>query len=203
MKIRTGFVSNSSSSSFILALSDEKECEHCGYSNTKMLDLIVTLFSKGTPLGDFLSSYVSNPDDCISMINEEIAELDRDIEWILKRINVLEKLSANDDAIVLFSQWNDIQKNPDVRQKRYVEESGFSRSPYEHLKLHIEWLGDDIKRAKNKKAKLGKKRAKIEAVANSGRMIYSFKIDYQDQLHSVIKDIIESGYVEVIEETRT
>lgn len=41
MKVRSGFVSNSSSSSFVIAYDgDSKPCPHCGRSDTNLLDII-------------------------------------------------------------------------------------------------------------------------------------------------------------------
>ena len=40
MKYRNGFVSNSSSTSFIVALNDSVPCKHCGRSDLSVLDLI-------------------------------------------------------------------------------------------------------------------------------------------------------------------
>jgi hypothetical protein len=40
MKIRTGFVSNSSSSSFVVAVSKCNVCSHCGRGDEDVLDLI-------------------------------------------------------------------------------------------------------------------------------------------------------------------
>jgi hypothetical protein len=40
MKIRNGFVSNSSSSSFIIAFKDSEPCKHCGRKDTNILNAI-------------------------------------------------------------------------------------------------------------------------------------------------------------------
>ena len=40
MKIRSGFVSNSSSSSFIIAVGNPEKCEHCGRSDVDIIDMI-------------------------------------------------------------------------------------------------------------------------------------------------------------------
>ena len=40
MKTRIGFVSNSSSSSFILAIGDKEKCPHCGRSDVDIIDMI-------------------------------------------------------------------------------------------------------------------------------------------------------------------
>lgn len=40
MKTRNGFVSNSSSSSFIIAVANGEPCEHCGRSDPDIIDMI-------------------------------------------------------------------------------------------------------------------------------------------------------------------
>lgn len=46
MKIRNGFVSNSSSASFIVAVKLQEKCPHCGRSDLNFLDLVETIGAK-------------------------------------------------------------------------------------------------------------------------------------------------------------
>ena len=110
MKIRTGFVSNSSSSSYILALSKEDACEHCKYSNAKMIELVRNLFCKNEWDGNVPSSYSGDPENYIESIAKEIEDLEKDIEWNIKKIKVLENISRNDDALALLDEWDNIKK---------------------------------------------------------------------------------------------
>lgn len=50
MKTRNGFVSNSSSSSFVIAVKESKKCKHCGHKKHTILDSIrhATEFSYDT-----------------------------------------------------------------------------------------------------------------------------------------------------------
>ena len=46
MKLRTGFVSNSSSASFVVAVKQGEKCPHCGRSDVDFLDLVEQIGAK-------------------------------------------------------------------------------------------------------------------------------------------------------------
>jgi hypothetical protein len=46
MKVRTGFVSNSSSASFVVAVKQTEKCPHCGRSDVDFLDLVEQIGAK-------------------------------------------------------------------------------------------------------------------------------------------------------------
>jgi hypothetical protein len=48
MKKRKGFISNSSSSSFIIAITESKPCKHCGGSNVDILSIFNELGNHGS-----------------------------------------------------------------------------------------------------------------------------------------------------------
>ena len=45
MKLRDGFVSNSSSSSFVVAIKKQETCQHCGHQDFNILDAIDNSYS--------------------------------------------------------------------------------------------------------------------------------------------------------------
>jgi len=71
MKIRNGFVSNSSSSSFIVAIKKEpNKCEHCGRSDPNILDAIR---QKGNCWGEETEIEAVGTDNVLEFV-EEIGE---------------------------------------------------------------------------------------------------------------------------------
>lgn len=205
MKIRYGFVSNSSSSSYILALPKEKECEHCGHTNGQIIELVSKLFSKGT-WDDYVPvNYGGDFEGYIGAIENEIEEIDKDIAWTLKKTKVLENLSKNEDAITLFSEWNEIKQQAKPRWRRKADESNeeYGTTPREKLKEDVGWLGDQIEINRRKKTSLEAKKRKIEEAIKSDDTLYAFEIDHQDSARDTIEMLIKNGIVKVIEKIVT
>jgi len=65
MKIRNGFVSNSSSSSYVIAYKEPEKCTHCGRSDIN----IISLIGRGDDCGD---TYISKKgyDDVVDGLKE-------------------------------------------------------------------------------------------------------------------------------------
>lgn len=76
MKIRNGFVSNSSSSSFIVALNPKEKCPHCGRSSPNMIDLI----EKNTSNHDETEMGWDDPTDFLEDLQQEIYNKQLDLE---------------------------------------------------------------------------------------------------------------------------
>ncbi len=116
MKIRKGFVSNSSSSSFILAISKGSVCEHCGRKDISIDKLEYLIESKNNHGNDY--SFLSNEND----IKEELNWWnDLDIETFK------DQLKENEQLIYIDFEMHDeiireyIENEPNVRVLYSVE----------------------------------------------------------------------------------
>jgi hypothetical protein len=96
MKTRNGFVSNSSSTSFVIAAKKSEPCACCGYWAGDIISLMVTrkaiLQEKGAISEDFFSS---DPQSLLSYWNYNLSELEESEKWILDSISQYEKFMKN------------------------------------------------------------------------------------------------------------
>ena len=102
MKTRHGFVSNSSSSSFIVAVPKKgKVCDHCGFDTSSLVSLLSTM-GELTQKNDsaFNSHYLSSNSakDIILSYNDKIKDIKKDKEWCEFIKSNLEKLVNDKDA---------------------------------------------------------------------------------------------------------
>lgn len=94
MKIRNGFVSNSSSSSFVIACKIKEKCKHCGSSPLDFFDLIhLKLNDNPKTYGYFVYDIESE----IESSQFEIDDLEKDKSWIERKIKEYETLLGNKD----------------------------------------------------------------------------------------------------------
>jgi len=91
MKIRTGFISNSSSTSFVVAFKKPEKCPHCGRGDSNFIDTFVTC-SKDDDTGLDFSEY-----------GNYYEELKKRCEGIEKDIDIAKTHSPNDYVFSRFT----------------------------------------------------------------------------------------------------
>ena len=125
MKTRNGFVSNSSSSSFVIAIrKDVNKCEHCGRSDPNLIDLIDTSDSYKTEVrargfDDVMSEmeYRTEWNFQKEVVEKYISELDKYSDpdkWFVAEItisyhdemfnNLLTELEERDSVVVVYKE---------------------------------------------------------------------------------------------------
>jgi hypothetical protein len=108
MKIRKGFVSNSSSSSYIIAIHESEKCPHCGRSNDLTKHDIEEMFSYTN--NGFSSSEIreNNYNDILETIKEWYLSDTDNVKERLHKANkekvpiMLISIDYNDDHILNF-----------------------------------------------------------------------------------------------------
>jgi hypothetical protein len=205
MRIRTGFVSNSSSSSFILSIAKEQECKHCNQSNADVLNIIRDLFSSKKYEDYVPKTFSGNPEDYLVSIDTEIEEINKDIHWAHKKIQVLEKINKNPDAVCLMKQWDRIKeeqgRDKGINFLRYGREDDKYRNENEidTIARDLDWKRTSIKTLEKKRAELENKKSKIEKAINGEEQIYILEVNHMDDAHTLIQNMINNGSVKLID----
>ena len=204
MKVRNGFVSNSSSSSFIVALPKKVKCKCCGKKNEYMLwvlrDLIKNVGAKNNFDSTGLSNYAGGAAQLFININEEIKELKKDIYWCNKERKILEKILQNKDAIDLCDSLETIRHSP--RHDRLTR--SYRDSTAEGLVLgKIENLNDTMGKASKEIARLVKKARVIKQSAKNKDTIFTFEMDNTSEYYCIIENLIQSKDIILIKKETT
>lgn len=190
MKTRNGFVSNSSSSSFLVSV-PHISCKHCNHAD-HLIQIINNLFhSKWKDL------YISgNRDDYVVKIDDELEAINNDIVWASYDLQALEKILQNEDAINLFSQWYAITDNASTRHRRFMDEH---KDPVEKINGAINRQQHNITNLRKKINDLKEKRQLILSKTLEGQEVYSFEMDVMSNEYKIMEQLIEDGSVELIE----
>ena len=118
MKIRTSFVSNSSSSSFIFKITQKKPCVVCGRGSESLFIKIIDLMQDNgsgecTKFG-YITDWIKEEDEDIKMALEEEHEIDEERKIFLNKIK---ELAQKEDVF-----YCDISIHDDGMNKLYQEE---------------------------------------------------------------------------------
>jgi hypothetical protein len=80
MKTRHGFVSNSSSSSFIVAINQQNACPHCGRRDVNLIDIL-----KNQSCENDDTRYIGDKTYILEQLNSELHNEQKDLKSLLKR----------------------------------------------------------------------------------------------------------------------
>lgn len=212
MKVRQGFVSNSSSTCFLISVPKEGEtCEHCGKNDryyVEILDYLLKCFhSEG---GKVLQWY--NKEQTM-YIAEVIVEGKKDIKWSKAKIDELERLRKNyllnhaiskmEELFKLLSRMN-MSGKVETRWLREWEENGWHKDEKNVFMRLLDHLKEKIKQAEKDVNEGMKKLRAINEYRKKGRRVCYVEIDnFAGTTGRLLEDLLNSGHIDIIERTQT
>lgn len=197
MKYKQGFVSNSSTTSFIIGVLkgiDERD--------KIFLDLAETILSGWDDKNQCSKTDMNNINDYMDALKEEIKELKKDNKFIDDKINKIRSILKNDDilnALDLYISTPDI----DIRNSRMRKEYNSNKKTKDIFDIEVSSLTYKINKNNEKIADINKKINKIESIPDYKEIDYIFSFVIDNMNSSMIINQIEllekSGVVIIIE----
>lgn len=196
MKTRKGFVSNSSSSSFVLAINNSDKPEDALF--TSMFEAMSHLFKRKSA-ADHYYPIGNDKDYSIKSIDGLIETLEEEIGPARKEIYVLELIAANKDATSLVDRWNAIRKDPYLNRIKSSQEISQHISAADTVQTFVNSVLRKIKRNENTIEDLKSVREKLLKLGDS--TVYSFVVDNSEtEIRRFVNEAIKHDLVTVIEE---
>jgi hypothetical protein len=195
MKIRCGYVSNSSSSSFILAINKNKyiKCNKCGIDFVSIFEFISKTFKNLENLSSYwpVPSNIGKSSDTILYA---IEELNNDIKFAENELTVIREIKDDKNASIMFSKLQNAISILGVRNARFMSE-------YESIEVAVRneerFIQNKINRMNEDMNKLQVIYDKIEELQGTWN-IYAFTVDFQDDMHKFVVDAIDKNLVKLI-----
>jgi chaperonin cofactor prefoldin len=204
MKTRNGFVSNSSSSSFVIAVPTKtKKCKCCHRSDAVFLQLLVKYITTLTKDGNKLYTMV-DANQVDEFYRQELDDLVKSKEHLKQQLTTVTELLVDDQAV---STYLKIKKQMDLlvwKPELQREDPGMLKVTNE-LKERKERIEKHLAEYDAKVKDIKEKIAKLKKFLNDKWRVYSFTIDnWCTEPERVIKEMIaDKRIVEVIDSVYT
>jgi len=220
MKIRNGFISNSSSTSFVLAVIDRKECKHCGSSTADYLDLLYYHSEcKQTCANMSANHYKEQIADDISEYKKDLAYLEslkkqyeglqdnRNFlpvaEMLIKISNEIRDRQIKQDSRQKFNKAlkiPDVIKSPEENQQEelFIVRASRERGKYVQGEMYeiINKITHQISNIKFRIKSCEDILAKLDGIDKYG--IYEFTVDNSDKVISLVELMESKKMVKVL-----
>jgi len=207
MKVRNGFVSNSSSSSFII-LVDTKSAE--GKENYLLFKFFLSSLKQYEDDHYLTHNYNNSIEQYVESMKYDLGEKTKDLAFSKEKLKFLKSSLDNKEAVALLDAWGRADKaakdrsgkrhEKSITWERHSEESaqeyGYATSFVED---ETKYLENYIHRTQKEIDQLNADIKKFSEI-DAEKAVLAFEVSYQDPNHSLLKEIIESmSWIEVIE----
>lgn len=197
MKIRNGFVSNSSSSSFIVAIPDDVKTE-----DKALLDLFTSVLDE-TGLFNHPDTFLELPEDIINKTKKTIDEVEKDIYFLEDYIDELNDFLNEENSAIIdkyFEILSDQGMTTDTWQLRSARDRKNNNQKWRSFKGQgVEPYQRRLTDYKKKLEDMKKELELYEQVEDGYDYIAKFKIDnWASTMEKRLQALIDYGVVKLL-----
>jgi predicted RNase H-like nuclease (RuvC/YqgF family) len=205
MKIRNGFVSNSSTSSFLLAIpNDMDECDHCGFGTKMFFSVLIDTLNAYRSKTKY--SLQSSYEDYLNKIQTDLKEIREDIKESERQYQKMKSMIDTGEiktSLIKVSKFYDtirILQNSDLRSLKQMMECVRTINIKDELKS----FKNKIDNLKHSKKELEENLSMVKSLKNIKEIIeINMDCSWRSDVENRIALLAEKGIVKVLKEDMT
>lgn len=199
MKTRNGFISNSSSTSFIIAFNNDDMDE-----NRKQFELLAEFICGEGSLNKIFSekdlyAFRCTAGDRVEALQEEVKTVEQTREVLKKIVGDIEEKIKDPNVLAVVNEclqcFSDLFR---LRYMRVMEKEEVSSTVHEKLG----WLNRDVASYNEKISELSKDILMLNKLKGDTK-IYGFEVDHMSRIRELVQKMEEKGMLTVIKKENT
>lgn len=209
MKIRYGFVSNSSTSSFILAVKQVKDvCPTCGLNPANYLSIIQQLLPEGlkkNPVVPHQNVFTGLVSDVKATYESKLDDLKKSKKALEKSISNYKEILKDEKSLVAAGELIKLKMTLKHR-KNYDDSSDYfvnDRNPQEVVESEIEIMEAKIRKADEEIGQISKMLSIIRSLKGKWEVVNIVVDDYSWGIKPLLDKLATEGVVKILDVQKT
>lgn len=203
MKVRQGFVSNSSTTSFFIAV-----CDKADERDELFLEFVDNFLSGFDEVTNSPKTMKAEVKEYVSQIESQLAELNADIVFAKNEYDKFKEILSDEKLLNVMMAYGEARSHTDITSRRFRRENEYLCSPKYIFESEMEMFTRAVESREKKIKELTSELKKIEGIRNRKDIKYLMRFEMDanrgsSKMYNQIELMEKTGLIEIIDRSTT